>query len=159
MEPLSVSPFATGDQTTELDGNSSGAASILLIEDNPADVLLVEEALKEYQVTAEFIVLGDGEKAIRFIEEFDAASAPYPKLVILDLNLPKRNGKDVLRHIRQSAKWDRIPVVILTSSNTPADRAEAARLGANQYIRKPPQLEDFLNIGAVLKHLIYDLSS
>jgi CheY-like chemotaxis protein len=125
------------------------------VEDNPADALLVEEALKEYHVTAEFVVLGDGEKAIRFIEEFDATTESYPKLVILDLNLPKRNGKDVLRHIRQRAKWDHVPVVILTSSNIPTDREEAVRLGANQYIRKPSQLEDFLNIGTVLRNLMY----
>lgn len=129
------------------------------MEDNPADALLIKEALKEYHVAAEFIVLEDGEKAIRFIEEFDATIGSYPKLVILDLNLPKRNGKDVLRHIRQSAKWKHVPVVILTSSSMSADREEAVCLGANQYIRKPSDLEDFLNIGAVLKNLIYDLSS
>jgi CheY-like chemotaxis protein len=65
----------------------------------------------------------------------------------------------VLRHIRQSAQWNHVPVVILTSSNAPSDREEAIRLGANQYIRKPPQLEDFLNIGAVFKSLIYGCSS
>jgi CheY-like chemotaxis protein len=146
-------------QTSQLEENSSAAAAILLIEDNPADALLVEEALQEFHVTAEFVVLDDGEKAIRFIEEFDATTASCPRLVILDLNLPKRNGKDVLRHIRHRAQWNHVPVVILTSSNTPTDREEAIRLGANQYIRKPPQLEDFLNIGAVLKNLIYDPSS
>jgi CheY-like chemotaxis protein len=134
-------------------------ASILVVEDNPADALLIEEALNEYRVTAELVVLGDGEKAIRFIDEFDATTASYPKLVVLDLNLPKRNGKDVLRHIRQSVEWNHVPVVILTSSNAPTDREEAVRLGANQYIRKPPQLDDFLNIGAVLKSLMNDLAS
>lgn len=129
------------------------------MEDNPADALLVEEALNEYQIAAKLVVLADGEKAIRFIEEFDTTTRPYPKLVILDLNLPKRNGKDVLRRIRESEKWDHVPVVILTSSNTPADREETIRLGANQYIRKPSQLEDFLKIGEVLKSLIYELSS
>jgi DNA-binding response OmpR family regulator len=129
------------------------------VEDNPADAMLVQEALKEHHVRAEFVVLGDGEKAIRFIEEFDATTGSYPKLVILDLNLPKRNGKDVLRRIRQNAEWNHVPVVILTSSNTPADREETVRLGANEYIRKPSHLEDFLSIGAVLKNFIYDFSS
>ena len=127
---------------------------ILLVEDNSADALLVEEAFNEYHVAAEFVVIGDGEKAIRFIEEFDADTRPYPKLVILDLNLPKRNGKDVLRSIRHSNTWNHVPVVILTSSNTPADREETIRLGANEYIRKPSQLEEFLKIGEVLKNLI-----
>jgi DNA-binding response OmpR family regulator len=124
------------------------------VEDNPADALLVEEALKEHHVAAELVVLGDGEKAIRSIEEFDTTAGLYPKLVILDLNLPKRNGKDVLQRIRQSDKWDHVPVVILTSSNRPADRDETIRLGANEYIRKPSQLEEFLKIGAVLKSLM-----
>jgi DNA-binding response OmpR family regulator len=99
-------------------------------------------------------VLSDGEKAIQFFEEFDAITESYPKLVILDLNLPKRSGRDVLTCIRQRAQWNHVPIVILTSSNAPKDRDEAIRLGANQYIRKPSQLEDFLNIGAVFKNFL-----
>jgi two-component system, chemotaxis family, response regulator Rcp1 len=129
------------------------------VEDNPADALLVEEALNEHDVTVDLIVLDDGEKAIQFVEEFSATNGPYPKLVILDLNLPKRNGRDVLRCIRENSRWNHVPVVILTSSNAPSDRAEAARLGANQYIRKPTHLEGFLDIGVVLKNLLYGLSS
>ncbi|HSU34001.1 MAG TPA: response regulator [Bryobacteraceae bacterium] len=130
------------------------SASILLVEDNPADALLVEEALNEHQVKAELLVLGDGEKAIRFVEQFDAVSKPRPKLVILDLNLPKRSGKDVLRCIRAIAQWNHVPVVILSSSNAPDDREQTALLGANQYIRKPSQLEEFLSIGAVFKKFL-----
>lgn len=99
-------------------------------------------------------MLGDGEKAIRFVEELEANTGPYPQLVILDLNLPKRNGKDVLRRIRESAQWNHVPVVILTSSNAPKDREETARLGANLYIQKPSGLEEFLEIGAVLKNFL-----
>jgi CheY-like chemotaxis protein len=129
------------------------------VEDNSADVLLIEEALKEHHLAAELVVITDGEKAIRFIEEFDGTGRSYPKLVILDLNLPKRNGKDVLRCIRQTDPWDHVPVVILTSSNRPADREETIRLGANEYIRKPSQLEGFLSIGSVLKGLMYGVGS
>jgi DNA-binding response OmpR family regulator len=143
----------TEDLTTQ-PNNDSSSVSILLVEDNPADALLVEEALNEHQVKAELLVLGDGEKAIQFVERFDMAATPCPRLVILDLNLPKRSGKDVLRCIRNTAQWNHVPVVILSSSNAPDDRRETARLGANQYIRKPSELEEFLSIGAVFKQLL-----
>lgn len=125
----------------------------MLVEDNPADALLVEEALNEHHVKADLLVLGDGEQAIQFVEQFDMVGKPRPRLVILDLNLPKRSGKEVLRCIRDIAQWNQVPVVILSSSNAPDDREETALLGANQYIRKPSQLEEFLSIGAVLKRL------
>jgi two-component system, chemotaxis family, response regulator Rcp1 len=134
--------------------DSSQAACVLLVEDNPGDVRLVEEALTEHRVQGELVVLGDGEKAIQFVEELEAKTGPYPELVILDLNLPKRAGTDVLRRIRESAVWNHIPVVILTSSNAPQDRQETARLGANLYIRKPGELAEFLEIGAVLKNFL-----
>lgn len=145
--------FVTEDLTNQPNSDYP-SASILLVEDNPADALLVEEALNEHQVKAELLVLGDGEKAIRFVEQFDAVSKPRPKLVILDLNLPKRSGKDVLRCIRAIAQWNHVPVVILSSSNAPDDREQTALLGANQYIRKPSQLEEFLSIGAVFKKFL-----
>jgi two-component system, chemotaxis family, response regulator Rcp1 len=139
------------EDRTKPPNTDSQSASILLIEDNPADALLVEEALNEHQIKAELLVLGDGEKAIQFVEHFEEVGKPRPKLVILDLNLPKRSGKDVLRCIRDIAHWNHVPVVILSSSNAPDDREETALLGANQYIRKPSQLEEFLSIGAVFK--------
>lgn len=126
-------------------------ASVLLVEDNPGDTLLVKEALTEHRIAEGLIVLGDGERAIQFVEELEATTGPYPGLVILDLNLPKLTGKDVLRRIRGSAQWNHVPVVILTSSNAPQDREETARLGANLYLQKPGGLEEFLEIGAVLR--------
>jgi DNA-binding response OmpR family regulator len=134
--------------------NSSQEAWVLLVEDNPGDALLVEEALTEHRVTGKVVVLGDGEKAIQFVEELEAKTGPYPGLVILDLNLPKRTGTDVLRRVRESALWNHVPVVMLTSSNAPRDRQETARLGANLYILKPGNLDEFLEIGAVLKSFL-----
>jgi two-component system, chemotaxis family, response regulator Rcp1 len=142
------------ENPTKRSDSSSRSACILLVEDNPADAVLVEEALNEHQVDVDLLVLGDGERAIQFVDELDANTRACPKLVILDLNLPKRSGKDVLRRIRESAQWNHVPVVILTSSNTPKDREETASLGASQYIRKPSQLEDFLLLGAVLKNFL-----
>jgi CheY-like chemotaxis protein len=127
------------------------AVSILLVEDNPADAGLVREALEEHNVEGELIVLNDGEKAIGFIQALDAHPASCPDLVILDLNLPKKSGRVVLECMRRSPICGRAPVVILSSSDAQQDRADAARLGANRYIRKPSRLEEFLSLGAVFK--------
>lgn len=129
-------------------------ASIMLVEDNPGDAFLVQGALAEHHVRADLRVLPDGEKAIQCVEELDTNAGPYPALVILDLNLPKLTGTEVLRRIRQSAPWNQVPVVILTSSNSPKDRDNTARLGANLYIQKPASLDEFMDIGAVLKSLL-----
>jgi two-component system, chemotaxis family, response regulator Rcp1 len=138
---------------------ASDAASILLVEDNQADADLVEEALNEYRVPVTIVVLRDGEEAVRFVEESDLKMGPCPRLVILDLNLPKRSGKEVLRCIRERNQWKNIPVVIFSSSDSPSDREQTARLGASQYIRKPSQLEEFLAIGGVIKDLLTGVSS
>ena len=128
--------------------------SILLIEDNAADVGLVREALEEHGVNGDLVVLTDGEKAIRYISQMDSSSVACPDLVILDLNLPRRPGFDVLERMRASAQCASSPVLILTSSDTSEERAEATRLGANHYLRKPTRLDDFISLGAIFKGMI-----
>ena len=130
---------------------SSKTASILVVEDNPGDVMLIRHCLTNSDVAAKLEVLSDGEKALECVEELERKSGPYPGLVILDLNLPKLPGTIVLNRIRQSSIWNDIPVVVLTSSNSPIDRDEVARLGANLYIRKPAALDEYLKIGETLK--------
>ena len=93
----SFSLFRTSGSTRET-GESAAPACILLVEDNPADVLLVREALEEHQVRADVYVVSDGEKAVRFVEE-DVNDLPCPDLIILDLNLPRKTGREVLEHI------------------------------------------------------------
>jgi CheY-like chemotaxis protein len=128
---------------------------ILLIEDSPADIYIVKESLKKHLKDIELQVLSDGEKAFALIEATEAdESAPRPSILILDLNLPKRSGQEILRRIRQSAKLGRIPVVIFTSSDSPADRAETTRLGATAYFRKPADLEEFMCIGKVVQSVL-----
>jgi CheY-like chemotaxis protein len=121
---------------------------ILLAEDNPADVYLIEEALREHQVTFHITVAEDGEAAMKLVMSGEVD----PDIVLLDLNMPKRSGGEVLDRIRRDAKRD-IPVIILTSSDSPSDREEALRLGATCYIRKPTGLDEFLEIGATIKRL------
>ena len=128
--------------------------SIVLVEDNSADVHLVKEALSEHLVSYTLTVIKDGEKAIQHIDDVDNQTREGPSLVILDLNLPRRSGRDVLRRLRLSARFADVPVIILSSSNAEKDREEALSLGATLYITKPTDLAQFLNIGAIIKKLI-----
>jgi CheY-like chemotaxis protein len=126
----------------------------VLVEDNPADVRLVRKALEEHQVEGELTLLMDGEKAISFIDAVDSQSAACPDLIIIDLNLPRRSGREVLEHMRRSTRCGDVPVVILSSSDIPRDRDECRRFGASRYIRKPSRLDEFLAIGAILKGML-----
>jgi CheY-like chemotaxis protein len=128
--------------------------SILLVEDNPADVTLVREALDEHAVEADLIVISNGEDAFRFIDAVALGTAACPSLIILDLNLPRRSGREILAHFRKAAGCTDVPVVILTSSDAPRDREQTAALGATHYIRKPSNLEEFMAIGALLKAML-----
>jgi CheY-like chemotaxis protein len=123
----------------------------LLTEDNPADAGLVRRALEEHGVEGELLVIADGEKAIKFIQATDSEAAPCPDLFIVDLNLPKKPGREVLERMRLSESCRHIPVVVLSSSDAERDKADAARFGASRYIRKPSKLDDFLSLGLIFK--------
>ncbi len=98
----------------------------------------------------------DGEKAIRLIRSLDQEPlAGCPDLVIIDLSLPRKSGREVLETMRGSERCRHIPVVILSSSDAQQDKADAARLGASRYIRKPSRLEDFLKLGATFKDIVH----
>jgi DNA-binding response OmpR family regulator len=128
---------------------------ILLAEDNRADVTLVEEALRLHELNAKLYIMDDGEKAIRFIDDLDRnPDAQCPQLFLLDLNLPRRTGEEVLARKLESEKCRNIPVIILTSSDSPRDRAMTTRLGANRYFRKPPSFDGFMQIGAIVREVI-----
>jgi DNA-binding response OmpR family regulator len=129
--------------------------SILLVEDNPADSMLVRKALEEHGFSGRLTVANDGETAIRLIQSLDEeALANCPDLVIVDLSLPRKSGREVLETMRRCKKCSHIPVVILSSSDAVQDRADAVRLGASRYIRKPSRLEEFLGLGAVFLEII-----
>jgi DNA-binding response OmpR family regulator len=129
--------------------------NILLIEDAEPDVFLVREALKNAGLDFELNVLDDGEKAVDFIDTLDRnAEKKCPELVLLDLNLPKRTGDQILEHMRHSGRCKNVPVVIVTSSDSPRDKAEASRLGATQYFRKPSRLDEFMRLGTLVRKLV-----
>jgi CheY-like chemotaxis protein len=115
---------------------------ILLVEDNPGDVELVREALKEGKVRNELHVASDGVEAIQFLKKAN----PCPDLILLDLNLPRKNGREVLREIKSDPKLGIIPVVVLTSSREEEDILRTYKLHANCYITKPVDFEQFLKV-------------
>jgi CheY-like chemotaxis protein len=129
---------------------------IFIAEDNPADIYLLRIAFDEAgQRDADLIVASDGEEALNFV----ARRGPFrnigrPDLIVLDLNLPKSDGTDVLRAVRESVEYAETPVVVLTSSDSPEDRECARKLGATCFITKPSDLEAFMGLGHQLIALV-----
>lgn len=120
---------------------------ILLVEDNPGDVRLTQEVLREGKVRNHLNVVEDGEKAIAFLRrEAIYAQAPHPDLILLDLNLPRKDGREVLEIIKADTLLKRIPVIILTTSRAQEDILQAYDLHANCYIAKPIDLDQFINV-------------
>ena len=127
---------------------------ILIVEDNRGDVLLVELALREAGLRFDLIHMADGEKAMSYLRKTENGIADLPlDLVFLDLNLPKRDGWEVLEVLRSIPLKQEVPVVILSSSNAPQDLTRAEKLGVAKYIRKPSTLDEFLAIGQTVKQL------
>jgi two-component system, chemotaxis family, response regulator Rcp1 len=120
---------------------------ILLVEDNPADVALTREALSEARIETRLNVVNDGSDAVEFLcrkEKF--ANAPRPDIILLDLNLPKKDGRQVLAEIKGNPDTAQIPVVVLTTSNDEEDIQKAYELHANCFISKPVDFKQFLRI-------------
>lgn len=126
----------------------------MLIEDSAPDVILVRRALEWHEVECDVDVLVDGEQAIEFLDALDSSDATCPDLVILDLNLPKQSGLDVLRRFRSNSRCSLAQVMVLSSSGAQDDRDAVARLGADAYIRKPTRLNDYLQIGFTIKDFL-----
>ena len=121
---------------------------ILLVEDNPADVRLTMEALKTWTRESRVQVVSDGDEALRYLRRQGTFSeASRPDLLLLDLNLPRMDGRELLAEIKSDADLKRIPVVVLTTSNAEQDILKTYDLHANCYVIKPVDLEDF--IGAI----------
>jgi CheY-like chemotaxis protein len=117
---------------------------ILLVEDNPADVRLTREAFKETAIRSSLSVVGDGMAAMEFLHRTGSyAGAPVPDIVLLDLNLPKKDGREVLKEIKHDPKLGLIPVVILTTSRDEDDIMKTYSDHANCYITKPIELDAF----------------
>ena len=120
---------------------------VLLVEDNPGDVRLTKEALKEGRILNHVNVVGDGVEALSYLRRQGShAAAVRPDLILLDLNLPKKNGREVLAEIKADPDLRRIPVVVLTTSSAEEDILKTYDLHANCYITKPVDLEQFMRV-------------
>lgn len=130
-----------------IDAPTAHPIEILLVEDNPGDVRLTVEALKEAKVRNRVHVVDDGVKAMAFLRRQAAYSTvSRPDLILLDLNLPKKDGREVLEELKHDGDLKRIPVVILTTSQAEQDILKAYELHANCYITKPVDLDQFLKV-------------
>jgi CheY-like chemotaxis protein len=128
---------------------------ILLIEDNPGDVMLVERALQEHRIVHELHVIRDGGEAIAFLGRMGKRGGePCPDVLLLDLNLPKVEGPEVLMEFRKHPECLHTPVIVVTSSSTQRERAQMAGLGVSRYFQKPADLDEFLKLGAVVQQVI-----
>lgn len=127
--------------------NNLRPVEILLVEDNPGDVRLMMEALKDCKVQNHVHVMEDGVQALDFLfRRAPYQNSPRPDLILLDLNLPKKDGREVLAEIKKNEQLKRIPVVILTASHAERDILKAYDLNANCYITKPVDLDQFINV-------------
>jgi len=127
--------------------NLTRTIDLLLVEDNPGDVRLTEEALREAPFPVNLSVAKDGVEAVDFLHRRGKyRDAPRPDLILLDLNLPLLNGPEVLSDIKTDPDLKRIPVLVMTSSREPGDIQKAYSLNANSFITKPVHLEDFMNM-------------
>jgi CheY-like chemotaxis protein len=127
---------------------------VLLVEDNCFDVLLFQEAIELYRLPFELHVASDGERACEFIDR--AARDPgaaRPEILILDLNLPRRSGREVLECARANEAFRGTAVLIVSSSDLSRERDELAQLGASRFFTKPTGYDDFLKVGEILKEL------
>ena len=129
------------------------AVRIVLIEDNPGDVYLLEKSLQARRIGYELIRYVDGEQAMRAMSGDDI---PAPDLILVDLNLPRRDGFDLLKSVRQSPRLVGVPVGVFTSSDAAKDRHRSALLGADRYIHKPLTLDEFIeHVGKAVEELLF----
>ncbi len=133
--------------------NSGKLAKIFIVEDNDADVFLIEETLRSQAIPAQIQRCHDGEQAIQALSQI--GQSHLPDVIIIDLNLPKVTGLEILKHVRSLKQLDGVPVLILTSSQSKIDRSLSIELGADAYIAKPPTLPEFLSaVGSGLRVLL-----
>src|SRR6202167_290897 len=135
--------------------NSENTYRIWIAEDNPADVYLIEEALRRHEFAYRLTTADNGEDMLNMIARLDRdPSESCPDLFLIDLNLPRRSGDEILARLRASGRCAQIPAIVITSSDSPQDRARARELGASFYFRKPADLERFMAIGEIVRKFL-----
>ena len=128
-------------------GAEARVINVLLVEDDPGDVLMTQEAFEEHKVRNSLAVVNDGTEAIAYLRrEGKYADAARPDLILLDLNLPRRDGREVLAEIKNDPDLCRIPVVVLTTSQADEDIVRSYQLHANAYVTKPVDFDRFISV-------------
>jgi chemotaxis family two-component system response regulator Rcp1 len=128
---------------------------VLIVDDNESDVFLIQDAIGATRLPVTFYVAEDGEQAVRFFDRADAQpDLPCPALIILDINLPKKQGGDVLKHMRLSRRCADALVVVVSTSDSARDREHMTNLGADGYFRKPSEYDEFMKLGDMVKALL-----
>jgi chemotaxis family two-component system response regulator Rcp1 len=154
MQPVSK-PFSSQASSGSASTNSrvlnarsaSRPVEVLLVEDNPGDVRLTQEAFKDGRMLVNLNVASDGAEALEYLyRKGKFTNAERPDLILLDLNLPKKNGREVLTEIKADPDLRRVPVIVMTTSKAEQDIYKAYNLNANCYISKPVELDEFLNV-------------
>jgi len=141
-----------------MDITASNAVNILLVEDNPADVRLTQEAMRDSKLLNRLNVVGDGVEAWAYLKkEGKYSDAERPDLILLDLNLPKKDGRELLADIKKDEALKTIPVVVLTTSEADNDIIKSYNLHANCYITKPVELEKFMEIVRVIENFWFGI--
>ena len=127
---------------------------IVLMEDNPSDVFLLRRALDQHKVNYVLELVRDGEKALELINGIAEGKSPVPDLIVLDLNLPRHDGIEVLAHCRSLARLQSVMVMILTSSDSPGEKTRAEQLCVADFVRKPILLDDFMALGGRIRGIL-----
>jgi CheY-like chemotaxis protein len=128
--------------------------TVLLVEDNPTDLYVIRLVLERCELDLELRVARDGEDALHYLEDIGRQKCACPALVLLDLNVPKIGGIEVLRRLRHASPCNRIPVIVVTSSGEPADRAETHKLGADAFFQKPADLAAYMQLVPLVKSVL-----
>jgi CheY-like chemotaxis protein len=137
-----------------MEGTTNGV-HIFVAEDNPADVLLIRDALEQASIDCSLRCFSDGEQIIEAVDELERTpDLRVPDLLLLDLNLPRYAGQEVLTKIRAGTRCPGLPVVVLTSSDSPRDREQASQLQVAHYFRKPSDYDQFMQLGQVVRTIL-----
>lgn len=133
---------------------------IILAEDNPADVFLVREALRQQNLESGLRVIADGDEVLRYIDLLDSDSTvTRPELLLLDMHLPRRDGEEILRHLRSSECCGQTPVIVMTSSTSPAGKKTAETHAAMHYFQKPSDFAEYMTLGRLVKSILSPVSA